>query len=67
MCSVTLQVETASVRSKYGDELPSYNWAIDYALENTSEGNVVDAFVLLTKHNEDKNRKALGAKLEKNE
>ncbi|KAK7388059.1 hypothetical protein VNO78_22862 [Psophocarpus tetragonolobus] len=57
-------VEAISMRSDFGDEIPSCIWEAGDALANIIEGNALRASVVLAKDNEYKN-KELEAKLEK--
>ncbi|TKY54300.1 Phragmoplast orienting kinesin-1 [Spatholobus suberectus] len=58
-------VETISMRSDSGDEIPSSSWEADDALANIIEGNALGASVMPAKDNEYNNNKELEAKLEK--
>ncbi|KAJ1403031.1 P-loop containing nucleoside triphosphate hydrolase [Sesbania bispinosa] len=58
-------VETISMRSDSGDEMPSSTWKADDALVNIIEGNVLGDSVMLAKDNEHFDNKELEAKLEK--
>ncbi|KAK7291739.1 hypothetical protein RIF29_07120 [Crotalaria pallida] len=57
-------VETISITSDSGDEMPSSTWKADDALANIIEGNALGSSKLLDKDNEDSS-KLLDSKLEK--
>ncbi|KAH1116640.1 hypothetical protein GLYMA_17G038700v4 [Glycine max] len=57
-------VETISMRSDSGDEIPSSTWEADDALANIIEGNALRSSIMLAKDNE-YNNEELEAKLEK--